>query len=77
MNGLVVYPNPANTYINVSLPKLNKTETVLRILNMNGQTVLSKTIDPDRKNLMLDINELANGSYLISIGSQIAKFVKE
>ena len=62
---MLIYPNPANDYINISSNFLNGT---IRIMALNGQIVkeivTSNLISGQRVNLVLD-----NGIYLVEVSS--------
>ena len=60
-NDIAVYPNPANSFIKIELPKL--TENTIQILDMNG-----KVVDEFYTNelfLQADISNLENGAYML------------
>ena len=71
---LVVYPNPTNGVLFVetrhgtSLP-----DPTYQISNLMGQTVLSGSINTDKQ--QINIANLPEGMYFISVGEQTMKFV--
>ncbi len=75
-NKVAIYPNPANDFINIQSNSLiNKTE----IYDLNGRIISDENFNST--NIILDINNLSNGIYIIKIevknGFNIQKFVKE
>jgi hypothetical protein len=76
-----LYPNPANTYIDLKLENLNG-EIGISILNLSGETVWHEKYNAENGTLLkkLDISELSVGTYLIKIdtGSHLLleKFIK-
>ncbi len=75
-NKIVIYPNPANDFINLNSNFIiNKIE----IQDLNGRIV--STENHNSENIVLDINQLSKGIYLIKVqtenGFSIKKFVKE
>ncbi|RYD99279.1 MAG: T9SS type A sorting domain-containing protein [Sphingobacteriales bacterium] len=63
-----IYPNPANSVLNVALESENTYINKLSIFNMIGQQVT--TIIPENKNTKqqsVQLNNLASGAYLIKI----------
>ena len=73
LNPLFVYPNPANTKIEI---KNVKAEKSFAVFNTMGQTVLSGTIANE-----IDIARLPKGVYYLRItnenASHVARFIKE
>jgi aminopeptidase N len=69
-NGIVVYPNPANDIINISLPSNIFLETVT-ITNILGQIVIESA------NEKINIASLANGVYDVKINTTAGQFHKK
>ena len=75
---LVVYPNPANGVLTVSvrLPQCDSPttgQTEYQISNLMGQTLLQGHISAETQ--QIDISTLPAGMYFISVGEQTMKFV--
>ena len=75
---LVVYPNPANGVLTVSvrLPQCDSPttgQTEYQISNLMGQTLLQCRISSETQ--QIDISTLPAGMYFISVGEQTVKFV--
>ena len=69
--GLSIYPNPVSNILN-----LNYTEgSDFQILNLLGQQVLSGT--PPYGGRGLDVSALAKGTYILKVGTEQAKFIKQ
>ena len=64
----VVFPNPTQDVLHVQGAT---DETPLRIYTMEGKLVTSA------EGQAIDVNSLANGTYLLQIGTQVARFIKE
>jgi hypothetical protein len=78
-NQIILYPNPANDYININLLNLINSE-ILRaeIINALGEVVLTQDIS--QNNNQIKVSSLNSGVYFIKIkGSKnyIKKFIKE
>ena len=76
-NGFKVYPNPANSVLfveTVCTPSLPQ-PTEYRILNPIGQTVMQGAITSEKQ--QIDVRNLPNGMYFITIGGVTRKFVVE
>lgn len=74
-NGILLFPNPATDYIEISIPQ--KTQIV--ILNMTGQIL--KSINADKNITIIDVSEFAGGIYFVKVltgkGIIVKKFIKE
>lgn len=69
-----LYPNPANTVLYLNIPQIEKSE--ISISNLLGQVLIER-----QNQNQIDISELSNGVYLLTIKygqhKQIQKFIKE
>jgi photosystem II stability/assembly factor-like uncharacterized protein len=74
-NSIQIYPNPANTTIDISHTKRSEIE----IINIEGQIL--KSISATGNNTTIDISSFAKGMYFVKVknetGIAIKKFVKE
>ncbi|GAB4046705.1 hypothetical protein GCM10028810_26710 [Spirosoma litoris] len=65
-----VYPNPAQTYVNLDLPRLDNSLVQIDLLSTTGQLVRSETLKVDGSTThRLSVADLSNGLYLIRIQS--------
>lgn len=75
--GLILYPNPAKSILNIKLPKNNLAITGIKIHNLLGQLVYSSNKGDTR----INIANLETGIYSIAVttgsGSWQSKFIKE
>lgn len=63
-----VYPNPANTFVNLSFPNSITKNSWYKIYNTVGETVLQKEIEPtELNNLHINTTTFSNGLYFINI----------
>ena len=60
----VIYPNPAENWINISLDGLKS------IFNISGELI----IKCDKKNI--DVSKLKSGIYFLNLNDQFYKFIK-
>lgn len=78
-NKLKVYPNPTNGVVTITNNEALQEETLVKVLNMSGQTLLEKAIAGNGNNLdeTLDLSNLSAGTYIIQLlnGKQ-RKFAK-
>ncbi len=82
-NGLIISPNPATDFIEISYPSINHTlkgmvEGEIRIFNVFGEGVWK--VLPSGEDLggviRLDISSLPPGVYFVRVGEKVGKFVK-
>jgi PKD repeat protein len=62
--GYIVYPNPADEYLTVQ-SFFENIEYSVQIFNLNGQLVISQT--SENENIIIDLNGLANGLYIVEL----------
>jgi len=63
----LIYPNPAKNNIQLDFTNLSTDFNELTIQDISGKSVLNKKINTNDKKLSLDLNDLPNGIYTISI----------
>ena len=77
---ILVYPNPTNGYLSISIHDLNGEKSELRFLTLAGDELLSKKVI-DGQNIDLDISGYPPGLYLIVLntpkGNWYEKIFKE
>jgi Secretion system C-terminal sorting domain len=66
--GLAVYPNPVSSLLNVVYTEGSS----FQILNLLGQQVLT-----GKTGQQLDVSALSQGTYIVKVGAEQAKFLKE
>lgn len=72
LSSIQVFPNPTREMLFV---RGIKSEQTVRIYGLNGQLMLSASVsDGEAK---LHVSGLQNGTYLLQIGAQVVKFIKE
>ncbi len=70
-NRLVVYPNPATTYVNVKAKANNNEEMNLALFDVSGKEVLSKKLSGNKNiNYRLNLETLPKGIYLVKLQSK-------
>lgn len=74
VSSVMLYPNPANSQIYVSLDKEIPIGTAYRIANMLGQTVQSGSLTGNQS---VDVSNLPSGLYFFSMGQITMKFMVE
>jgi hypothetical protein len=73
---LTLYPNPANTFLNISSPEILHR---IEVCDIAGRLIISKTVNFDK--YTLETEHLVGGVYIVKgftdNGMQIGRFVKE
>ena len=64
-----IFPNPAHDYFNVKIEESSVIHDYIRIINLSGNILLHKKIDPGVSEFHVPIN-LIKGIYLIQLGSE-------
>ena len=73
--GLIVSPNPVKEVLNLHNIKEN---TSVKILDITGKLILSQNLNQKDQNTQIDVSQLMNGIYFISVGNlSPIKFMKE
>ena len=71
-SSMVVYPNPA---MDVLCVEGLKEDDVLRVYSIEG--LLLKTIEVSSVQILVEVGDLPNGTYLLQSNTQIVKFIKK
>jgi hypothetical protein len=69
---IFVFPNPVQTYLTVS--GVDK-DVKINLLDMNG--MILKSIPAQDKTTDIDVSALQQGTYLLQMGNQVVKFIKQ
>jgi hypothetical protein len=69
IEALTVYPNPTLNRFEITIPK-NETKRagILSIYNLNGQSILSKSVNVKNNKINVDISHLPKNIYIVSLG---------
>ncbi len=73
--GFKIYPNPARDFVNIEMQNTENKNTLVEIVNINGQVIYSKTINNNSQ--LINLSEYSPGVYHIRVNSVIKKFVKK
>ncbi|MBL0329258.1 MAG: VCBS repeat-containing protein [Bacteroidetes bacterium] len=78
-NGVVIYPNPASSEVNVTFNYGMNSTTVIEITDVMGRLVKTASVqDPMQgQTIQLDVNELNAGTYFIAIRNENNKLVSK
>ena len=75
-----VYPNPTYNYLNISLGKLSKESSVIKIYNIAGVVLKEDYINPGKELIRYPVDGYTRGLYFISVESgdhrNVSRFVK-
>jgi hypothetical protein len=73
-NGIAVYPNPANHYLQVDLGRNRAEVSMLKIVDVSGRTILHQEINSGGSMVQLDVSPLKPGPYQLIISSSKSYF---
>ncbi|MBI2282032.1 MAG: T9SS type A sorting domain-containing protein [Bacteroidetes bacterium] len=74
VDGLKIYPNPANKQITIELGK-NGNNTELKIKDVTGKTVFSQQVVENKA--VVPLTHFAKGVYFLEVNNSVVKFIKE
>ncbi len=67
-SGIRIYPNPANTFINIMTPiEIINKYAIIKIITMDGKIVLQKVINKLGVNEQVNLDFITTGRYIVSI----------
>ncbi len=69
VNVVQLYPNPANTYINLKSDNIDLQEVSLNIIDINGNKQPLVEIERNEHNTKLDVSKLQSGLYIVIISN--------
>ncbi|UPT68239.1 MAG: T9SS type A sorting domain-containing protein [Sphingobacteriales bacterium JAD_PAG50586_3] len=80
-DGLILYPNPSNTLINLADTKLLGLDVQVKVFDITGRLIFNNNFKNSPSMLTLDVSHLASGAYVVQIVSdtyaKTSRFVKE
>ncbi|PCJ22662.1 MAG: hypothetical protein COA97_13150, partial [Flavobacteriales bacterium] len=68
-NMINVYPNPANNYIVIEA-EFDMYSSNIQITDIQGKRIPAKILAQNQKSLVLDVTNLSNGLYFLTINNQ-------
>ena len=69
------YPNPTTQAVNVTIANSNASVHTVRVMNVMGVTVENTTFDGD--STTIDMSNMANGSYTVSVDGIVVRVIKK
>jgi len=76
-NKLFGYPNPTADRIMITNPLENGENALLEVFDMNGKRIMKKNISGNETEIILDVSNLNNGTYIYKINGEANKFIKK
>ena len=70
-SNILIYPNPANTQLNISVSDENLKS--IQLLDLSGKSVLSKSFDTEQTTYTLDVSQLIKGLYIAQLQTEKEK----
>jgi Secretion system C-terminal sorting domain len=77
-NKLQIYPNPAQSALQVELISDEEASKTVQIFDLAGRMILSQNavLTKGLNNITVDVNTLSSGTYLVKMGNEMSRFVK-
>lgn len=72
---VLIYPNPARTQLQVTCKDLSSLSTEICIVNIFGEEVMKTEVT--EQHMVIDVLSLARGIYLLRVGGDVTKFLKQ
>ena len=66
-NGVLVYPNPATSTVNIKFSKITFAKSNMQITDITGKLIKQQTVNANENNIVINTSNLAAGKYFIKI----------
>jgi hypothetical protein len=66
-NDIIIYPNPASSFICLQSSVLNKQPAVVEIYDLNGRKLLEKLLPVGSETTEIDVSSLSKGLYFVRL----------
>ena len=82
-NGISIYPNPANSEINIKLTPSDSENTMVNITDVTGKVIKTVKITntTETQTISIELDELSNGVYFVEVitdnSREVKKFIKK
>jgi hypothetical protein len=75
---LQVYPNPVHSALQVEVMSDEESTKTVQVFDLAGRVILTKNtaFTKGLNNILLDVNTVLAGTYLVKVGSDVSRFVK-
>ncbi len=74
---LDIFPNPTTTYFSIENLEIEEEQALLSIHDVTGKVVLERQLNKWESNFDIDISTLSIGIYIVKVGNQVAKLIKQ
>ncbi len=71
-----IFPNPVVNYLNFHFKQTVSTNYNVKLFDINGKQVLGTTLQSQSQNAPLDISQLSDGMYVLTIESKETNYLK-
>jgi hypothetical protein len=75
-DAISIFPNPVVNYINFYFKQTVSTNYNVKLFDINGKQVLDATLQSQSQNVPLDISQLSDGMYVLTIESKETNYLK-
>ena len=70
-----IYPNPARDFVNIEIQDNENKNTLVEIVNVNGQVIYSETINNNTKTI--NLSDYSSGIYHVRINTSVKRIIKK
>ena len=77
VDALKIYPQPADNHLNITLEFKEDDKKYLALCDVQGRVLLSRTLDQNFHNVVLDVSDLNSGIYFLKIKSRNSLSTKQ
>lgn len=73
---ITILQNPFASHLDFQLPKLSRSQLVVRLVDMSGKVVYNKTVNPEQLRVRLNFEgkNIASGSYLLHVTNGVEQY---
>jgi hypothetical protein len=68
---IILYPNPANSYVELSLDNINSSDVLISIFDLQGRNVFNDLFNSSK--FQIDISSLQKGTYIVNVQIESAR----
>lgn len=67
-NPIVVYPNPTDSFLNITFPReFNSKNIIISLYDVNGRLIIDNKSKIENNEAIIDVHSLPNGIYLLHL----------
>ena len=71
-----VFPNPTNDEVNIKFAESKQEEITIQLYSIHGEVLSQTIVSQESANFTLDLLEYPKGTYILKVGSEIHRLIK-